>query len=187
MRSNALTVVRTSANPRFRSLRQILFASLALVLFVLTGAQFFVTGALTERQLLDMESQDAFARLRKLHRALDFLAEDLGATAADWAQWEQMHRFASGAYPQFPEYNLIPVTYTGLRIDLVGIVDDKGRVVFAKYLASDRKTLIDAPADFIAMAQKGGALYASSEDNTSGLIETTAGIFLISRARRVQV
>ena len=178
---NVVTVARSPLNPRSRSLRQILFASLAIVLLVLTGAQFFLTGALTERQLLDIESEDAFARLRKLHRAIDFLAEDLNATATDWAQWEQMHRFASGTYPEFPEYNLIPVTYTGLRLDLVGIVDDKGRVVFAKYLSPDRKTLIDAPADLTAMAEAGGALYATSVDKTtSGLIETTAGIFLVS-------
>ena len=178
---NALTVPRNQAKTRPRSLRQILFASLALVLLALTGAQFFVTGALTERQLLDIESENAFARLHKLHRAMDFLAEDLNATATDWAQWDQMHRFASGTYPEFPEYNLIPVTYTGLRLDLVGIVDAKGRVVFAKVLSPDRKTLLDAPADFTAMTTAGGALYAASVDKTTtGLIETTAGIFMVS-------
>jgi signal transduction histidine kinase/CheY-like chemotaxis protein len=151
------------------------------VLLMLTGAQFVVTKSLTERQLLEIESQDAFSRLRKLHRALDFLAEDLNATATDWAQWEQMHRFAAGTYPEFPEYNLIPSTYTGLRLELVAIVDAQGRVVFAKRLSADRKTLLDAPAELIGLAQRGGALYAASAGKmTSGLISTTTGAYLIS-------
>jgi signal transduction histidine kinase/CheY-like chemotaxis protein len=174
-------VTQSHIQRRSRSLRHILFAGFALVLLLLTGAQFLVTGSLTERQLLEIESRDAFARLRKLHRALDFLAEDLNATATDWAQWEQMHRFASGTYPEFPEYNLIPSTYTGLRLDLVAIADTKGRVVFAKRLSEDGKSLVAAPADFVELAQRGGALYAASAAKVaSGLINTSTGAYLIS-------
>ena len=175
------SVTQPARQRRSRSLRHLLFGSFALVLLLLTGAQFLVTGSLTERQLLQIESQDAFARLRKLHRALDFLAEDLNATATDWAQWEQMHRFASGTYPEFPEYNLIPTTYSGLRLDLVAIVDARGRVVFAKRLSEDGKTLIDAPDDVVRMSQAGGALYdVSSNKRMSGLVATTTGIYLIT-------
>jgi signal transduction histidine kinase/CheY-like chemotaxis protein len=174
-------VTQSPTHPRSRSLRHIVFASLALVLLLLTAAQFLVTGSLTERQLLDIESRDAFGRLQKLHRAIDFLAEDLNATATDWAQWEQMHRFASGTYAEFPEYNLIPSTYTGLRLELVAIVDATGRVIFAKRLSDDGKALTAAPADFIDIARQGGALYtASAGKTTSGLIDTTAGAYLVS-------
>ena len=93
---------------RSRSLRHILLAALALVLLSLIGAQFLVTSYFTERQLLDIESSAAFGRLNSLHRALGVLREDLEATAVDWAQWEGMHRFASGKYPEFEKYNTCP-------------------------------------------------------------------------------
>ena len=159
-----------------------MIAGLALALLLLTATQFVVTGSLAERQLLDIESRDAFARLRKLHRAIDFLAEDLDSTTADWAQWDQMHRYARGEYAEFPEYNFIPVTYTSLRLDLAAVVDKNGNVVFAKVLGDDGKTLLPAPSDFIAMAQRGGQLYRASEgrERTTGLISTSNGAFLIS-------
>jgi len=175
-------VTAIAAIQRPRTLRHLVIAGLALALLLLTATQFIVNGSLAERQLLDIESRDAFARLRKLHRAIDFLAEDLDSTTTDWAQWDQMYRYAKGEYPEFPEYNLIPVTYTGLRLDLAAIVDIKGNVVFAKRLADDGKTLLAAPDDFVDSVQRGGRLYELTQGRgrTSGLIATASGAFLIS-------
>lgn len=166
---------------RAHSLRHILFAALALVLLLLTGAQFLATGHMTERQLLEIESGAAFARLRRLHRALDVLEEDLSSTTADWAQWEGLNRFARGEYPDFAVHNLPLVTYTGLRLDLMAIVDAQGRGVYSGMLSEDARSVVSAPEELLALIERDGALGHASAGVASvrGLVRTSAGVFLI--------
>jgi signal transduction histidine kinase/ActR/RegA family two-component response regulator len=172
-------VTQSPTDLRSRSLRHTVFAALALVLLSLVAAQFLVTSMLTERQLLEIESNAAFSRIHSLHRALGVLREDLEATAADWSQWEAMHRFASGRYSDFAQYNILPATYTGLRVEVFAVVDMHGRIVYSGRLAPGRESLVPAPPDLVAMLSPGGELHAGPA-RTSGLVDVSTGPLLIS-------
>jgi len=161
-------------------LRHWVVAALAVGFLLLTGAQFYLTGNFIERQLLEIESKDVYARLGNLHHAFEVLKEDLAATTADWAQWDSTYAFVSGTAPGFAADNLYRATYDRLRLDILVLVDSKGRTVFAKVLGPEG-TLADAPSDVAHMAQDGllsSALYRGRKP--TGLVSTSSGIYLVS-------
>ena len=83
---------------------------LALGFLLLTATQYYVIRAYVERQLMEVESRDAFARLRNLHHALAQLEEDLEATTADWSQWDATYAYTTHHDVQFAIDNLDPGT-----------------------------------------------------------------------------
>jgi signal transduction histidine kinase len=165
---------------RPRSLRQWVVAVLALGFLLLSAAQFYISGNFIERQLLQIESKDVYARLGDVHHAFEVMKEDLTATTSDWAQWDSTYEFVNGLQPDFAAANLYRATFERLRLDLVVLVDRNGRTVFAKVLGPDGE-LADAPPDIAAIAQ-GGALssVAARARQTTGLVSTATGIYLLS-------
>ena len=165
---------------RPRSLRQGVLAALAVGFLLLTGVQFYLSGNFIERQLLEIESKDVYARLGDLHHAFEMMREDLTATTADWAQWDSTYEFVSGDQPNFAAENLYRATFERLRLDLVVLVDRNGRTVFAKVLGQNN-TLTDAPQDIAIMAQDGLLSSAAHRGRqTTGLVNTATGLYLLS-------
>ena len=168
---------------RPRGLRHCVIAALAVGFLLLTTTQYLITGEFVEDQLLEIETQDAFARLRSLHHALDQLGEDLELTAMDWSQWDSTLQFARGSNAHYIRDNLGDAdSLHRLRLDFFIIVDPHGRAIFAKALSSDGERLVEAPADIVAMTEGTGRLSGVEDPmrNLTGLMTSRAGVFLVA-------
>lgn len=165
-----------------RSLRQTLIISLVLGFLLLAGAQYYVTGRFVERQLLEVESREAFARLRNLHHALDVLEEDLVSTTADWSQWDEAYAYTQHKNPGFPKANVDPGTLARLRLSAILVTDQDGRVTLAQALSADEQSLVPATVGMVKLAEKGGTLVSTrrDRDRRSGLVAIDGELYLAS-------
>lgn len=167
---------------RLRSLRYAVLAALVVGFGLLVGVQYFVIRAFVVQQLLEIEASDAFKRLADLHHAVEVLKEDLASTTNDWSQWDEPFAYATHANTDFADANLDPGTIARLRLSFVIIIDDRGEPLFAKMLAPDRKSLIDAPSDMVALARARGALANPDKprEPLTGFVASSAGVFVFS-------
>jgi signal transduction histidine kinase len=164
-----------------RSLRHSVLIALAVGFLLLSAAQYFVAGEFIERHLNALESEEAFFRLGNLHHALDVMHEDLTATTADWAQWDDTFAFVSRRMPSYTTGNLYPQVLTRLRLSFFIAIDAQGGVVFAKGSTADGNSFRDLPPDLVELAQADGPLGMRAVRTTlTGLVAGRSDVFLVS-------
>ncbi len=163
-----------------RSLRQTVIATLLIGFVLLSGVQFLLAGAFISNRVQGIEALDGFAKLQRLHYALDQLRDELARTNADWAIWDEAFNFVRGENPDFPEDNLPIDTFQRLNLNVIVIVDDQGGVLFARMLAPGGAELTDVTPELIAAAQSNLAA-----PDRSGFVASTYGPMLVS-IRQIQ-
>lgn len=164
--------------PLPRSLRCNVLIALSIGFLLLTGVQYFVVRNFFTDQLQEIESDQAAAQLRSARQIVEVLREDLVATASDWAQWDDTYAFVSNRRPAYVRENLNVDSFRRLHLNLVIIVDQHGRALYAKTWQANATSLQDAPPELVALGESAGKPGASP--SISGLVTTSAGTLLIS-------
>ena len=172
----------TASHRNSRSLRRTLLGALVVGFLLLTAAQFLLAGSFVEKQLLAIETREAFARLSSLQQAIDVLKEDLASTGGDWAQWDEAYLYTTHREMDFADDNLDPGTIARLRLDFVVMIDEHGEPLFAHAVDAGGTRLIEAPADIVQMSRGAGPLAATDRpmDLLTGFVQTAAGPFLVT-------
>ena len=161
-----------------RSLRCTVLVALSAGFLLLTGMQYYLARNFLTQQLLEIESDQAAGHLRSARQSVEVLHEDLVATAADWAHWDDTYAFVSNREPSYLQENLTVDTFRRLHLDVLIVVDQHGRTLYAKSRQGDEVPLQDAPPELIALGES--AARQGSDPAVSGLVATSAGTFLIS-------
>jgi signal transduction histidine kinase len=155
--------------------------ALAIGFLLLSAAQYYAAGEFVERQLTEIEAKDAFFRLTSLHHALDVMQEDLTSTTSDWAQWDDVYAFTNHRTDDFSDVNLTPAAMARLRLSFVVITDNQGRAIFARGLAADGSSYIEAPDGIVRLAEGEGRLGGiNSDSKLTGLVASESDVYLVS-------
>jgi signal transduction histidine kinase/CheY-like chemotaxis protein len=163
-----------------RSLRHTVITTLLIGFGLLTGVQYLATSTFVATKVKNIEVIDGFAKLHRLHYALDQLREDLHRTVADWAIWDEAYRYTRSENPAFIDDNLPIETFQRLHLNVIIILDDEGEVLFGKMLAPGGRELQDASRELIAVAQRTLAM-----PDQSGFAQSNLGALLVS-SRKIQ-
>lgn len=160
------------------SLRCSVLVALSIGFLLLTGVQYFVARNFFAHQLREIETDQAAARLRSTRQIVEALREDLVATTSDWAQWDDTYAFVSNRHPDYVRENLNVGSFRRLHLNLLIIVDQHGRALYAKTWQGDATSLQDASPELVALGENASRPGASP--SISGFVATSAGTFLIS-------
>lgn len=160
------------------SLRCTVLVALSVGFLLLTGMQYYLARNFLTQQLLEIESDQAAGHLRSAHQSVEVLREDLVSTVSDWANWDDTYAFVSNRQPAYVRENLTVDTFRRLQLDVLIVVDQHGRTLYAKARQGNEAPLQDAPPEFIALGES--AARQGSGPALSGLVATSAGTFLIS-------
>jgi signal transduction histidine kinase/ActR/RegA family two-component response regulator len=153
--------------------------ALCVGFLLLSGAQYYFTGSFFNRELQKIEIASAQEHLHSARQALEALRENLDATGSDWSNWDSTYNFVRHRNPSFVEDNLSASSLRRLHLNLLILVDDSGKVLFAKTLPASAAELQDAPADLVALSEGGGRLSRGS-NTLSGLIATSIGPIMVT-------
>jgi signal transduction histidine kinase len=158
--------------------------ALVVGFLLLTGVQFLLAGRFVEKQLLEIETRDAFARLRGMQQALEVMKEEIASTVTDWSQWDATYLYTTHQEAAFADDNLDPGTISRLRLDFVILIDDRGRPLFARSLSENENgaELVDAPADLVRLAEGSGPLASPADpmQKLTGFVDSSSGPYLVS-------
>lgn len=156
----------------------ILFVTLAGLMGVLSVAshRILVTGY--ER----LEREQVQGSLARLSDAFDSEAEQLNSIVTDWAQWDDMYAFVQSPNPAFVSSNLVPGTFTGLRVSAILIADRRGRLVYSGMLDPGSATIHPAPDAMRRVLSDSAAVRALTRPGSSvaGLTHLADGLWLLA-------
>ena len=124
-----------------------------------------------------------------LEQAVTAKLEFLQASTTDWAAWDDFYNFARGRYPEFPARHLGPAILDRLKLDMLLVIDARGRLEAGEVRSPDPNAGTD-----IAALLRGAAPYdaghhargpsmlpvASFRETIAGVISTRHGPLLLA-------
>ncbi len=163
--------------------------TLVILLAVLVG---LIAALLLTAQtvlLTNLEALERQAILRDLERAQNGLARELeriGASAQDYARWDDTYVFIQSPTSEYIELNMSANTLTNLDINAVVFLDTDGRVVFAKAVNLESGQERPLPDGLLAALTSGSPLVKlQASDTPQGILLTDEGPVLVA-ARPIQ-
>jgi len=147
----------------------------------------FVIYVAVDRLVLDgyreVEQDVVRAEAERARNALHAEAQSLAASAADWGNWDELHD-ALGAPARagnFATTYLAPVTFSGLGVARIAVIDRGGDVRMAAAYDAATGGMAELPADYPAMLrQLQRALRASGKDVLATVVRTAAGAEIVA-------
>lgn len=128
--------------------------------------------------------EESFA-LKNIQRVQDIFLEhiqDIDVVATDWAQWDDTYDFLHNPNRQYLSSNMVPSTFDGLRLNLIILLDTKGKRVFSDGydLVSGKRVAV--PERLIPELVSAGLIPPSSDSlrSASGILSLPGGPLLIS-------
>jgi diguanylate cyclase (GGDEF)-like protein len=122
----------------------ILFSALALLALVIGVT--VVARALTD-SFSQLEHSATQQKSEQVYRAFEADLRQLFISNRDYAEWDDAEQFVHARDPQFVKGNFSAETLLAMHVDLVWIVDAKGRELFSALVdRGNRSTLTPAPA-----------------------------------------
>ena len=113
----------------------------------------------------------------------------LQASTTDWAAWDDFYNYARGRYPEFPARHLGPATLDRLKLDMLLVIDARGRLGAGEVRSPDPNVGTDlvallrgaAPYDAGHHARGPSVLpVAGSRETIAGVISTRHGPLLLA-------
>lgn len=101
---------------------------LALIALLLAAAMIVMLGRFRK-----LEQEEAIRNALRARDALKVQVDNLAATTADWAHWDDAAAFIQGRMPRFVAANLMDNTYLTLRLDVIAYIGPEGRVVYQRW------------------------------------------------------
>ncbi len=122
---------------------------------------------------------------REIRHATGMIDEETGtlaATVSDYAAWDDTYAFIEGDMPGYPASNLLPQTFTNLRLDLIVIADTSGNIIYGKTSNFSKETLSPLPESFRHHLLPGMPLMDMSnpQGGVEGILKTPDGLMVIA-------
>ena len=114
------------------------FIVLGVVLYLLS--HYFVARSYSE---LEIDAATDLARRMSLQLEDEYV--ELSTAVADWARWDGTYEFMATRDPAYVEDNFYDAAFSGLNLQLIGIIDEQGELVVGRYfdVINARQTDID--------------------------------------------
>ncbi|WP_232831125.1 putative bifunctional diguanylate cyclase/phosphodiesterase [Peristeroidobacter agariperforans] len=99
-----------------------------------------------------IENAQTLRKAEQLVQAVDADLSQLAISARDYAQWDQMYRYIQHPTQDFVDVNFTPYSLAGMEVDMVGILNARGELVFsAELLERQRRLRYPAPPDLLRL------------------------------------
>lgn len=79
-----------------------------------------------------LENKQACSNIDRVLDALTNEQEWLDSKVNDWAQWDDMYAFIQHNNPAFIRSNLVDATFSGLRLNVIMLINNRGQLVYGK-------------------------------------------------------
>jgi len=151
---------------------------LSYAILVVFGATIYVTA---ERLLLpgfvDLETLDMREDLSRVSHLLEFELTTMGATAADWAEWDDTYQFMADGNADYIDANLYEQTLVTLDFNALFLIDGAGQVVFSLAVDPTTGEAVEIPPGFDTLLQPGSRLLVHETDEVSraGIVQLPSG------------
>jgi PAS domain S-box-containing protein len=145
---------------------------LSIIFFAFAAFFGWLNNYSLEKEFMKAEVMMSEQGIRQAINSLDDSLEKFRATADDYAAWDDTFNFVTGNMPEFAEVNLTDNVYTNLRINLLAIADNNGKIIFKRaYDLTGRKDL-EIPREFTRYLDLNSQVFyhPDSKSGTKGVV-----------------
>jgi len=120
----------------------------------------------------DLQAEAAQQNLRQALKSLQNQIAQVDTALGDWAPWDDSYRFVQGGNQTYIDSNLVPDTFTNLRLNLIVFVDKSGQVIYAKAFDLVNEAYIPLPEGLSEQIAPGSFLldYTDIESRLNGIL-----------------
>ncbi len=131
----------------------------------------------------DLEGRSSRVDLTRAQHNLEGQLETLSRFSFDWATWDEAYLYMQGLNPDFPAYNIEPLTLAGLDINWLALYDQDGQLATGAYidLGAAEPRLI--PLGELMLDGQGLDFLKQHDNETAeilGLLDSAPGPLLVS-------
>lgn len=162
---------------RRKTILIIIVTSILLCLVMCLSLKYILVNKLTE-----MENRDTYKNVDRAVYALNNEIQSLDSTAADRAYWDEAYSFMSDKNQSFIDNNMTDSTFGYLKLNFMILVDNTGRVVFAKGFDLNSNSAAPVPASLLDEIKTRPKLLRSSTSPrpSSGLLSLPEAQMLVA-------
>lgn len=132
---------------QLRVARVVLFCALLLLALVMAVT---VLASLLIRSFEQVETADLQQKATQLARALDADLRQLAVSNRDYAEWDEAFNYIQTFDPHFISANFTRETLSGMRVDVVWMVDRDGHEIYSCFFDREHGTIsTPAPRDLL--------------------------------------
>ncbi len=119
-----------------------------------------------------------------VQRVLNVLAEErtsLATEAREWSAWDDTYNFVKTRSPAFIKSNLVDGTFKDLKVDLLMILDTRGRMIFGGAYDRRAKKRVPLPRELTPYLTGSASLASprSPRQGIQGLVKLEKGLMLV--------
>lgn len=135
---------------------------------------------------VSLEHDEAVKNADRVSKAIENEMDHLTALGWDWSAWDDTYDFVRSRSKEYIQSNLVLSTFTGNRLNLIYILDDKGHVVWGKCydLTEEKEIALDLFAgDMMPQTHPLRIEHTETdlpEADIKGILMTTAGPIAVS-------
>ncbi len=128
---------------RGKSLLLLVLALIALITFLFVTSHIILLGS-----YLQLEEKLAQRNIERVQNSLTNELDSLDSVAKDWAVWDDTYVYIQDHNEEYQKSNLVPDTFTQLRINLMAFVQGNGQIVYAGHFDRDSAEARNFPGLF---------------------------------------
>lgn len=151
-----------------------MIASLSL-LFLVSHYFLFQGYSAEEDREMQLDTKRALA-------AFSTRLTEMSLSSADYARWDDTYRFVRDGNAAYIRSNLVPNTFSNLRINLIAIIDGAGHPVFVRSYDFENNRALPPPRELPDLVKPGSALTAHHDltSEINGVVVLAEGALLVS-------
>jgi PAS domain S-box-containing protein len=127
---------------------------------------------LLQREFLKLEADEGIRHWYRASNTLKREASSLMTFARDWATWDDMYNYVHSKDPEFEKSSLSNTTFDNLRMALIAVYDEQGRLVWGQGWDPTRKQAC-AFDEFLPKLSAHFAYLSHFDNRPAGIAETT--------------
>ncbi|MGB8309835.1 MAG: CHASE4 domain-containing protein [Methanoregula sp.] len=115
--------------------------------------------------------------LQDVDQAVNRLSDEyvsLTSIVSDWAPWDDTYSFVNGQDPSYISTNLLPVMYNNLRVNLIVMTNNQGKIVYAGLYDLNNQSFLVIPGDLSKELTPSNPLLSMNDP-----MATTTGILML--------
>jgi signal transduction histidine kinase len=134
------------------------------------------------RSIVELEQANAQDSVKKVRNIMIKELDELDGTAWDWAAWDDTYAFMEDGNEEYLESNLVPGTFTALRLNFMLYLDSSGQLVYGKAVNLESESEVPLPEGIEVHIAPGSPLlqHEDVESTVTGLIVLPEGPMLVA-------
>lgn len=162
-------------------LKRIAVTSIFILALIIMTAEYVVSTHIVTNGFDELERQQVASDVRRVKNEFLREIENLDTFLLDWSSWDDTYAFTHDKNAHYIESNMAQSTFLDQNLNIIMILDDEGRQVFARAIDDDGNEMEQLIHDFQALVRESALPKITPDGGEGGLIILPSGPVIFAK------